>query len=528
MKDGKAASVIQIRPVSGHMMQEPKEYAEKVGDFLVTCFKGTSDGQARAVRRSLLDTTALSANSAGFTFPAASLATAMQYAAKPRHVQIRTIMPAVLDLPMPVRSSFSQNPVIGDFVHAFAAGIIEYGGNLTKAQVIAEVCLAYPGIPVLVLSSHRHELRRVFEQLPIHAPLVGVDDVSRGELPIDVVDVETAEDSNDIKSFQLALSTPTNAAMLWDTTGTDVRHYPIVICLDAARAKDLMTSGFLMASRSQFRIFGLKHSGSPFQGEAADLAHNVFGPVSLKLPESGFEQSETSYSWIINHCKLRNLPLRAKPVDALRLIPHCTERNNLVADVARSLADGGRFQDDELCQHWLQTNQIERPTVAIIARTLTQVARLLKRLPGWHVYRPDAAAELLVGLKTPDRKVILDRSVGELGNNRLICPLDYLAPFLQHVDPQIVVQASGGLQAPKFPPTWFRHSAGTKRQRLVIDVIDDALPITRRISERRFADYEPPDFLPVEIKASRQDLSISLPLMSFINRTFEPASKRRR
>ena len=134
----------------------------------------------------------------------------------------------------------------------------------------------------------------------------------------------------------------------------------------------------------------------------------------------------------------------------------------------------------------------------------------------------------MVGLKTPDRKVILDRSVGELGNNRLICPLDYLAPFLQHVDPQIVVQASGGLQAPKFPPTWFRHSAGTKRQRLVIDVIDDALPITRRISERRFADYEPPDFLPVDMEASRQDLSISLPLMSFINRTFEPASKRRR
>lgn len=97
MKDGKAASVIQIRPVSGHMMQEPKEYAEKVGDFLVTCFKGTSDGQARAVRRSLLDTTALSANSAGFTFPAASLATAMKFAAKPLHVQIRTIMPAVLD-----------------------------------------------------------------------------------------------------------------------------------------------------------------------------------------------------------------------------------------------------------------------------------------------------------------------------------------------------------------------------------------------------------------------------------------------
>ena len=190
-------------------------------------------------------------------------------------------MPAVLDLPMPVRSSFSQNPVIGDFVHSFDAGIIEYGGNLTKAQVIAEVCLAFPGIPVLVLSSHRHELRRVFEQLPRYAPFVGVDDVSRGELPIDVVDVETAEDSNDIKSFQLALSTPTNAAMLWDTTGTDVRHYPIVICLDAARAKDLMTSGFLMASHSQFRIFGLKHTGSPFQGEAADLAYNVFGPVSL-------------------------------------------------------------------------------------------------------------------------------------------------------------------------------------------------------------------------------------------------------
>lgn len=527
MKNQRKKSQIEFRPISGHWIGIPDSYHAQVGDFFVPQFDGTPDGQVCPVQRSLLDTAVVSPTSAGFTFPAAGLLPAMTYAAQQRQVSITPPMSNIPDLPIPVRSLMSQNPVIGELVHGFSAGIIEYGGDLTKAQIVAEICLAFPGRRVLALSPHRHELRRILEVLPRYAPFVGVIDVSRGELPFDIEDVEIADESDEIKGCQLALATPKTAGNLWETTGTDVSDYPIVIVLNAARAKDLMTSAFLMAHRARFRIIGLRHIESNFRGEESDLAQNVFGPIYLRIPGNGIEQSETSYTWLLNRFKLRNLQRRPKPVDVLRLTPYCTQRNNLVADVARCLVEGGRIEDDDLVQHWLQTNHIERPTIAIIARTFAHAARLVQRLPDWHVYLPDTSPELLVGLTTADRKVIRDRSVEHPGSNRIVCPLDYLVPFLEYADPQIIIQASGGLLAPTFPSTWFRHPAGTQRPRLVIDFFDDALPITAQISECRFTGYEPPDFVPVDLEVSRQDLSIGLPLQKFINRRFKPARRRR-
>lgn len=515
-----AASPIKIARNSGHWLRVSERYREKVGDFLVTRFEGTADGQASRVKQSLFDTKEMSSSSAGFTLPAAGLLPALGHAARQRHIPLDIVMSNTLDLPDPVRSPLSQNPAIPYFIRSFDAGMIEYGGTTSVAQIVAEVCMAFPFQRILGVSPNRRELRQVFESVGRYAPFVGVVDVSRGELPFDVQDV------SEVETCQLVLSTPLMAAMLFDTTGTDVREYPIVICLNAGRAKVLMTSGFMMASRAQFRLFGLRHVGSDFRGEESELAHNVFGPACVRIPDNGVEQSEVSYVFQKNRFKLQNLRPRSSPVDAIRLTPHSNQRNNLIGNIARHLVDASRFDDDELVQQWLQQNGIERPTVAIGVRTYVHAARLAPRLPGWSIFRPYDPAEILVGIPAKDRRLINARAVQRPGNSQVICPLDYLTSFLELVDPEIIVVASGGLHAPEFPPSWFHHPVGTQRHLLVIDLFDGASALTRRLSNQRMAQYQFPEFLPVVPDTSHEAVSVGLPTINLIERTFQPARRR--
>ncbi len=512
---------ISISRNSGHWLRISDRYREEVGDFQVTRYEGTADGQVVAVQQSLLDESLMSSSSAGFTFPAAGLLPALEHAARELQVPLDIVRSNTMDLPEPVRSPLSQNPAIADFIREFQSGMIEYGGAMSVVRILAEICLAYPGIRILMVSPNRREIRNVYENVQRHAPLVSVIDVSRGELPWDVQDV------SEVERCQLVLTTPVNAAMLFDTAGTDVREFSIVIFSNAARVKDLMTSGFLMASYARFRIFGLRSLSSAFRGEESELALNVFGPVCVRIPDNGFEQSDVSCIFLKNRFKLQNLRPRSSPVDAIRLTPHSNQRNNLIGNIARDLVNASRFEDDDLVHHWLHQHGIQTPTVAIFVLTYLHAARLAQRLPDWNIFLPDDSAEILDGIPARDRRLINARAIQRPCNNKVICPLDYLPTFLESVDPQIIVVASGGLHAPKFPRSWFQHPAGIERHRLVIDLFDGASALTRRLSKQRRALYRFPDFLPVMPDESREDVLVGLPVPELIERTFQPARRRR-
>ena len=516
-----AASPIIISRNSGHWLRGVDRYRNEVGDFLVTRFEGTADGQVRAVEQSLFDTKEMSSSSAGFTFPSTGLLPAMRYAARQRQVPLRTVVTNTFILPEPVRSPLSQNPAIADIIREYDSGVIEYGGTMSVAQIVAEICLAFPGIRILMVSTNRGEIRYVFENVQRHAPLLSVADVSRGELPWDVLDVR------EVENCQLVLTKLLKEDMLFDTAGTDVREFPVVIFSNAARAKDLMTSGFLSAIDARFKIFGLRSLSSAFRGEESELAHNVFGPVCVRIPDNGFEQSDVSCIFLTNRFKLQNLPPRSSPVDAIRLTPHSNQRNNLIGNIARDLVNASRFEDDDLVHHWLHQHGIQTPTVAIVVLTYLHAARLAQRLPDWNIFLPDDSAEILDGIPAKDRRLINARAIQRPCNNKVICPLDYLTSFLESVDPQIIVVASGGLHAPKFPRSWFQHPAGTERHRLVIDLFDGASALTRRLSKQRKAQYRFPDFLPVMPDESREAILFGPPVLELIERTFQPARRRR-
>lgn len=516
-----AASPIIISRNSGHWLRGLDRYRNEVGDFQVTRYEGTANGQVRAVKQSLFDAPPMSPTSAGFNFPATGLLPALDHAARERHVTLDIKWSNTFDLPVPVRSSFSRNPAIADFIREFDSGMIEFGGTMTVAQIFAEICLANPGIRILMVSTNRREIRKVFEDVQRHAPLLSVADVSRGELPFDVQDV------SEVERCQLVLTTPLNTAMLFDTTGTDVREFSIVVFTNAARVKDLMRWGFLEASRARFRLFALRSLRTAFRGEESELAHNVFGPACVRIPDNGFEQSDVCCIFLTNRFRLQNLRPRSSPVDAIRLTPHSNQRNNLIANIARDLVNSSRFEDDDLVHHWRQQRRIESPTVAIFVLTYLHAARLAQRLLDWNIFLPDDSAEILHGIPARDRRTINARAIQRPCNSRVICPLDYMPSFLASVDPQIIVVASGGLHAPQFPRRWFQHPAGTQRHRLVIDFSDEASALTRRLNRLRIAQYRFPDFLPVIPGASREAVLVGRPVLELIERTFQPARRRR-
>ena len=517
-----STSPIEIARISGHWVNVPQRFLDEVGDFQVNRFELMPDGQARLVKRSLFQTAIVSPTSAGFTFPSSGLTDAMLHAAREQGIPIRERHSFISYLPAPVVSPSVQNPVVAGFIHTFPSGIIEFGGTITEAQIVAEVCLAFPQERVLVVSAHRKELRQIQERVPRYAPSVKVIDVSDGHLPGDVQDV------SEVESVQLVLCTPATTAALNDTSGTDAGAFPIVLYLNARRAKDLMTKGFLLTTDPIFKIFGLRHVASDFDGEEREWAYNVFGPACVRVPDNGFERSQVSYVFLNNPFKLRNVRRRFEPLDAIRLVPHCTERNNLVGDVARALIDRCRFKGDELVQCWLQQHQVENPGVAIIVRNFQHAVKMARRLPAWSIFLPDGSDDILVGLKSLNRRLVIERAVQRPGNNPVICPAGYLPRFLEIADPEITIDATGGERPLVFPNTWFRHPAGTHRQRLVIDIFDGAVALTRRISGKRMTQYEHSEFYPVIPNTSQEDLVLGLPLMQFVKRTFQPVRRKRR
>ena len=158
-----------MQPNSGHWLRGLERYRNEVDDFQVTRFEGTAEGQVRAVKQSLFDALPISPTSAGFTFPATGLLPAMRYAAELRQVPLHTVVSNTFVLPEPVLSPLSQNPAIADIVREFDSGVMGMAVLMSVAQIAVEICLAFPGQRILMVSPNRREIRNVFENVQRYA-----------------------------------------------------------------------------------------------------------------------------------------------------------------------------------------------------------------------------------------------------------------------------------------------------------------------------------------------------------------------
>lgn len=164
-----AVSPILISHNSGHWLRGLERYRNEVDDFQVTRFEGTAEGQVRAVKQSLFDALPISPTSAGFTFPATGLLPAMRYAAELRQVPLHAVVSNTFVLPEPVLSPLSQNPAIADIVREFDSSVMGIAVLMSVAEIAVEICLAFPGQRILMVSPNRREIRNVFENVQRYA-----------------------------------------------------------------------------------------------------------------------------------------------------------------------------------------------------------------------------------------------------------------------------------------------------------------------------------------------------------------------
>ena len=527
MKTSRNNSTIEVQRGLGRSVKFPDRFFNEVGDFVVKRFDTLPNGQAAPVDRSLLRPYARSDRSDFESYATGGMIPFAEIAAERAKLSLDVPQYGVCPLGAPIDSLSIRNPAIPRFIFDYGEGIIEYSGDASAAEIISDVCHAYPGHRVLVLSPHQNEVRRLICGVRRIAPFLSAIDASLTRLPEE--SDEDDEDDEAVAKSQLVFSTVSPAAELGETAGMDIARFPIVIYTQAAHATDLMRRNLVCASESGFRLFGLLHRDSEITADGNGHALQVFGIRRLHIPMSRFERSGVAVCRIQNDRSIWDLrPDETSSVTCMHRLQECRKRNSLIAGVARCLADGhfAKFGCGQL-QSWdgaLETSDVR--TASIICRTYLQAARLASRLPGWKVYRPDTSPEFLSDLDAADHNLIERVTCTEAIGHRAICPLDFLSHYLSFADPACLIIGSGGLHAPEFPEPWFRHAAGKFRRRLIIDFTDMKNRVTRRHSISRFEEYEGQDILEYDpAHAPEEKLQIADATRYFQN-GFRPCRRR--
>lgn len=521
-------SAIRVSRGSGRMLCFPTRFVEEIGDFVTHHFVPQTNGQVVRGERSLLlrphDSPEFPAEQSFSTTGLAAFASA---AAGQQGVDVDVQQSHIQFLFPPSKSELVRNPAIPRFVHENGEGMIEYSGNVSAAEIISDVCLAFPGVRVLVVSPHTNELRQLLSHVRELTPSISIIDVSHGSRP-DGFEVDNIDDDDLLKERQLVFSTISAAASLSETAGMDIAHFPIVLYTQAARASELIRRGLVFASNSRFRLFGLLSSNTGVSQDSSRQMIQVFGPRRQYIPTSGFERSFVGVCWVENKSGVRNLHKnKTHSFTSVHRVQECSSRNDLIARVARNLID--RDFDAVGCQQlsrWGDANETpQRPSVAVICGTAKQAARLAERLPDWTVFWPDLSPDCLTGLSSADVRSIRSSMCHQFTHSRVICPLDFLWQFLSVADPEFLVIGSGGHYAPRFPETWFRHRANTSRRRLIIDFDDVAHRVTGRQTSLRSAGFQRQMILTIERAASENALGYFAAERIF-HECFRPAESR--
>ena len=466
----------------------PRAIRQAYGDLVATRYVPTANGQTIRTETSLLETSEYDEGIRPFYIPCRGLLPFIENIAPDARIINTCAGPTLLPLPEPVLSDVG-NPALAEYIKGHSEGVIEFGGQITKAEMLIDVCHAFPTARVLFLSPHLQELNRM--QRAIHAATTDI----RALDTTTVRPISEGEVNESRRRPQIVLCTPERCVDVGAYCLTDIREFDIVVLSDSAKSINLYTSGFIDLERVQFRIFGFRQLGQMLSEYQSDLEVGFFGINRLRLPERGFVSSAVLTAQVENSYKIRNLWKDSTCADAVRLASLCTKRNDFVASVADGIYCRKRICDD-LVQAWLNRSCPESPAMLMIVHSLSQSVRLLQRLPEWSMYLPMGTPEdFATGLKRADCEVIKSRRVGMFTDKQsLICTGDAVGEILSFFDPHMILQANPGIGIPQFPATWLRHRHGEFRTRLVID-FSDQHRMLRQNANGRMRAYAGQDFL---------------------------------
>lgn len=442
-------SPITIEQVSGRVIWVPEEFQQQVGDFVVNGFDKLSNGQVAMVRHSLLSAFAESEISVEENVPTVAMLKFIEIAARNASVPVEIQRWSVRELSRRNDQSGVQNPSVPAFMERFSEGLIEYDDDVSIVEVIADACKAFADQPILVVSPHTSEVQRLFKSLGETASSIRAINVLNKRLP----DEEDTDNPNHrIESFQVVFSNISTAADLGDRTGWDIARFSVVIYTQAAHTRELVKQGLVYADGARFRLFGLLSRTTKMSDKAMCDAMQVFGSARLIIPKSGFEPSTIGVYQFRNHRKsIRNLARGANATTSINRLVSCTQRNQLIVDIVRSMTtDGPEIGLSEILAAWEQGGNSNSRSTAIICRTYSQAAHLVKGLNGWKIYYPESFTNLLNGMKVEHRNVVTENATREELNDKIIVPLDFFARFIAGADPEYLILACGGGHLPYF------------------------------------------------------------------------------
>lgn len=483
---------ISIESVETRGLAIPAEYRTSVCNLRTQAFDPLPNGQAVAVHTSLLEPENTTHRYRYQYSPPCGLTNYLSVMAYRQRVDVRVPERPVLPLPEPIRSPSIVNPAVGDFIHGYSSGTIEYGGEITKADLLTDICLSFPGERILFLSPHTSELNRLAHALTHRPHRFRVLNAMAIPQTADEVILESRA------TAKVILSTPANLQYLAYSCGVDLSNFPIIVYSDVSRTYDLHRAYMNERWSSRCRLFGLRHESSRLSRLQEDHAAATFGCYTVQLPETGRVKSAIFVGSVLNPYKIRNLRPQHSVAEKARLSHRCTNRNSLIATLARNIASRSWADLDDLTRRWLDEYFLQPsaiPGVVVLVHDLKQAARLLQRLPEWSAFMPlEAPDDVTLGLPTADRRTILQRaSCYSLGPT--ICPIDFFGTFLTHYDPSVIIQATAMEKSPAFPDRWFHRTFGSRRSRLVLEINDDAVKSTARLYSSRMASYASHGFL---------------------------------
>jgi len=515
---------IRIERDEGRGLTIPAAYQNRVCDLRTQAFDSLPNGQAMAVHSSLLEPEDRTHPHRWHYSPPSGMTEYLRVMADRQSVDVRVPERTVLPLPEPVRSPNIRNAAVGDFIHRHSNGTIEYGGDITKADLLTDICLAFPEQRILFLSPHNRELDRLAQSLTYGSHRIRVLNAMAIPQTTDEITLESR------RSAKVILSTPANMEDLYYSCGVDLSDIPIIVYSDVSRTYGLHREYMNETWSSRCRLFGLRHESSRLSPLQEDHAAVVFGCYTLQLPETGRVKSAIFVGSVPNPHRIRNLRPQHSGAETASLMHGCTNRNDMIATLARNIASRSWTDLDDLTRRWLDEYFFEPsavPGVVTVVHDLTQAARLLQRLPEWSVFRPtDAPDDMTLGLPASERHAILQRaSCYSLGPT--ICPIDFLGTYLNHYDPSVIIQATALEKSPAFPDRWFHHTFGSRRSRLVLEINDDAVQSTARLYNSRMASYASKGFLTLA-ESTLSDPELYLLLLrarEFLNRTVRLARR---
>ncbi len=506
----------------------PAGFTECIGDLVTPTLK-TVDGALVMSERSLL-TVYPQQTDPGYLYvegtlcraPYCGLMEPLMWLAEQTGVELESPVFVAKQLPSPQVTDMNYRS-IGAMLHHHPWGTIEMGQGVTQDEVIVDVCRGFPDARVLVLGPHCEPLARLCARIRESDPDISSTNAASSERTSDCLDIDV--DEEEVVRAQLVFATFVGAGCLHETEGTEYSKFDIVLCTQPELVQGHLNTQFLVGDEVGFRHYALLPINKQLSTPERHQLVNVFGIRRVRISKSGYARSEVSWLSIRNRNGFRNISANASPGEILRPLQLNPARNRLIANMAMRLAAGQHAEcTGSIVGEWISGDPAPHipMSVLVVAADSTQAGELAAILPTWCVL--DAVAEN----PADGRQQVIVPPDGPILKG--ICTRSDLDRLPAACNPNIIVNATGGLHSLRLPKKWLRHPVGRSgrySRRLVVDFDDRENPVTRRWSLSRFRDYEQNDIFNFESAIENADQFSNAARDRFLRETFRPAPQER-